>query len=121
MNKYLSLFLSNFVMIAWLYACYLYPEYDWSVKAVLYIFMPVGIVGGIYYTANPDQIQQKMKSKFMSLPWNIIDYIFDAVIIAMFICLDYRVIFTLYIINVLLSATMKLKTREIAKSTGGRP
>jgi len=121
MKKYLRLFIINSIAIMWLYVCYLYPKYDWSIKAVMYVFLPLSIACLIYYISNSIEIPEKIKNQFMSLPWNIIDYIFDIIILSMLVFLDYRVIFILYIICVLFTATLKYKVIEAAGSIGGRP
>jgi hypothetical protein len=87
----------------------------------MYIFLPLSIACLIYYISNSIEIPEKIKNQFMSLPWNIIDYIFDIIILSMLVFLDYRVIFILYIICVLFTATLKYKVIEAAGSIGGRP
>jgi hypothetical protein len=78
--------------------------------------LPLSIIGCIYYINNTNKIENTMKEKYTSFIWNTISYIFDAMYLIIFIYLNYKILFVMYITYILFSITLKVKINELMKN-----
>jgi hypothetical protein len=116
MNKFLGLFLFNGIAFLWLGICYIFPEYNWSIKIFLYIALPSSILGSIFYIRNIKKLPESIKIRYDSLIYNIIDYLFDIIFMIILIYLNYRFIFVLYTINILFTTTLRKEYKNLKQN-----
>jgi hypothetical protein len=116
MSKYIKTILINGLILFFMYAGgYLYPEYSWFVKALLYILLPANIIGAMILLNNNDKITDKMKKKHNSTPWNILDVFIDLIFILMIVLLKYKIIFVIFIIHLIFYYALKLDIQKLNK------
>lgn len=116
MKNCISLLITNSILLALLYVCgYLYPEYSWSIKSIFYFLIGASIIGRIYYIAKMEELTESLIIKFSSNIYNILDIVFDLLFLYVFVLLDYRLIFVLYLFDVALSITLKAKFKGYIK------
>lgn len=117
MRKYLRLILSNIIMLGFLYVTgYLYPDYSWSAKTLLYFTLVIHSVFCVYCINKHEEITDEMKERYTSTLWNVIDYCFDLIWVVVFIYLDYRLVFALYILQIITCGVLKHEIKEMQDS-----
>lgn len=101
-------------VFVWFYfSCFAYPEYSWSIKYFLYIIYPIGIIGSFYYMNNMKLLPKSFTRNIHFKLYQFINYFFDIVELIIFTIVDFKVLFVLCIIAILLNISIKLKYLEI--------
>lgn len=93
-----SLIGCNSIIIGFIYFVYFHPEYSWFLKTILYTLSILTIVSYIVMLSNN---KNKKLKKRKSKTYMTIDIILDVIYIFVFIIMDYKVIFVIYIILII--------------------
>ena len=111
MKKYIESVLINMIVVILCYVVFLYPVYDWYLKAFFYTITTMGIIGYASIISQKeaiftDPMYKELFKRRRSKIYMAMDLFFDFLFLAIFILLDYKFIFILYGISVILSITL---------------
>lgn len=110
--NYLKTILINISFLIFALLGYFFPKYSWSIQIVLFILTCLGIFCSLFLMKNIEILPKELKIKFDSFMYNVIDYFFDIMALLLYIYLDYKVLFFLYVIFFLSTITLKIKYKE---------
>jgi hypothetical protein len=115
-SKTIRMVLTDSIFLLFAYISYINGEYEWFFKCVMYIIISLGIISYVGILSKKSLLLEKecldtvisRKSNF----YMVIDIIFDLIFISVFVFLQYKLLFVMYIIHFLLSLGVYFEIRK---------
>lgn len=118
MKKFLQLVVVNGILFGALFITgFFFPEYAWTIKAILYILLPLGIIACIGFQMNMEDYLNDpyFLEKIKSTSFQIIDYSIDLMFLILLAILNYKILFVLYFFLILFQIGFREKLKKELK------